>query len=143
LPLGSLFVFCNSVALPGWFLLMFFPRARWTRLLILTTIIPVETAVYTFLLFRGWGAAQGGFGSLEQIGLLFETPSLLLAGWVHYLAFDLIVGMWEAQEGIRRDVPPGLMIPCLLLTLLLGPVGLSLFLIVRMLYPPDLEEDPV
>ncbi len=141
MPLGSLFVFCNFVVLPGWFLLLFFPRAKWTRLLILTTIIPVEASVYVFLLLRGWGGAPGGFGSLEQIGLLFETPSLLLAGWVHYLAFDLIVGMWETQEGIRRDVPQALMIPCLLLTLMLGPVGLSVFLIVRLLYPPELEED--
>ena len=142
MPLGSLFAFCNSIVLPGWFMLLFFPRGRWTRLTILAAIIPVEAAVYVFLLFRGWGAASGGFGSLQAIGQLFDNPELLLAGWVHYLAFDLIVGMWEAQEGVRRDIPALLMIPCLLLTLFFGPVGLALFLIVRLLYPPELDEDP-
>lgn len=140
MPLGSLFVFCNIVALPGWFLLLFFPRARWTRLLILTTILPIEAAVYTFLLFRGWGTAQGSFSSLAEVSRLFETPGLLLAGWVHYLAFDLVVGMWEAQEGVRRDIPQLLMIPALLLTLFFGPIGLAVFLILRLLYPPELEE---
>lgn len=141
MPLGSLFAFCNSIVLPGWFLLLFFPRSRWTRLLILTAIIPIEAAVYVFLLFRGWGTAEGGFTSLAQIALLFENPGLLLAAWVHYLAFDLIVGMWESQEGVRRDIPALLMIPSLLLTLAFGPVGLAVFLIVRLLYPPDLDED--
>jgi len=140
-PLGSLFAFCNTIVLPGWFMLLFFPRGRWTRLLILTAIIPIEVSIYVFLLFRGWGTTQGGFSSLADIALLFDNPGLLLAGWVHYLAFDLIVGMWEAQEGVRRDIPQLLMVPCLLLTLGFGPVGLAIFLIVRLLYPPELDEE--
>lgn len=69
--------------------------------------------------------------SLAGIGNLFADPRLLLLGWVHYLAFDIWVASWEAEEGRRRGIPHWLVAPCMLLTFMLGPLGLLLFLAVR------------
>jgi len=55
----------------------------------------------------------------------------LLAGWVHYLAFDLFVGSWEARDALSHRIPHLAVIPCLLLTFLFGPAGLLLYLLLR------------
>jgi len=75
--------------------------------------------------------ADGGFSSLAEVARLFENPSLLLAGWVHYLAFDLFIGAWEVRDARRLGIPHLLVVPCLVLTFMLGPVGLLLYLGLR------------
>jgi hypothetical protein len=48
---------------------------------------------------------------------------MLLAGWTHYLAFDLIVGSWEVRDARERGISHWLVVPCLALTFMFGPVG--------------------
>ena len=69
--------------------------------------------------------------SLAGIGTLFGDPRVLLLGWVHYLAFDLWVASWEAEAGREAGLPHLFVAPCMLLTFMLGPLGLLLFLLVR------------
>jgi hypothetical protein len=52
-------------------------------------------------------------------------------GWVHYLAFDLFVGSWQLRDAKRLDIAHVQLIPCLLLTLLLGPIGLVCYFALR------------
>ncbi len=75
--------------------------------------------------------SEGGFGSLEEVALFFEDPYLLVAGWVHYLAFDLFIGAWEVRDARRLGLHHLIIIPCLLLTFLAGPTGLLLYFILR------------
>ena len=75
--------------------------------------------------------ADGGFGSLAELARLFENPYLLLAGWVHFLAFDLFVGAWEVRDARRVGIAHLLVVPCLVLTFMAGPVGLLLYLGLR------------
>jgi len=74
--------------------------------------------------------------SLGGIGTLFADPRLLLLGWVHYLAFDLWVASWEAEEGVRSEMSHWILAPCFFLTFMLGPLGLLLFLFLRALKRP-------
>jgi hypothetical protein len=84
------------------------------------------------LLFRGLrDRTGGGFGSIAAVRQLFTSDAALAAGWLHYLAFDLFVGSWIAREGLASEVSPLLIVPCLLLTFLAGPVGFLLFIILR------------
>lgn len=69
--------------------------------------------------------------SLAGIGALFAAPQALLLGWVHYLAFDLWVASWEVEEGQRRGMSHWVIAPAVLLTVMLGPLGLLLFLALR------------
>ena len=75
---------------------------------------------------------DGGFGSIGEVRALFANDAMLTAGWLHYLAFDLFVGTWIARTGLDIGVPRIVLLPCLLLTFLFGPVGFLLFLAARL-----------
>jgi hypothetical protein len=135
-----LFSLANPLALLGWALLVLAPRWRGTRGLVLSGALPLVLAVAYGLLI-GWhylGAhgGEGGFNSLAEVAALFRDPWALLAGWVHYLCFDLFTGAWEARDAQQRGVPHLLLVPCLLLTFLFGPLGLLLYFGVRQRYAP-------
>jgi hypothetical protein len=125
------FDFCNFVVIPAWALLIFAPRWNWTRIVAAYAVPSALALVYlTLLLLNDWPAGSG-FGSLEQVTRLFSDPMLLLAGWVHYLAFDLFIGAWEVRDATRLGIAHWMVVPCLVLTFLFGPVGLLLYFIVR------------
>jgi hypothetical protein len=94
--------------------------------------IPVLLAgLYAVLLALHAPGAEGGFSSLADVAALFRTEGVLLAGWVHYLAFDLFIGAWICRRGAAEGMNPWLVRLCLPPTFLAGPVGLLLFLGLR------------
>ncbi len=116
----------NLLALAGWIALALSPPSRrWTpRVWQLTGLgLPLLLALaYVALLLGHWG--PGGFGSLAEVRQLFDSPGLLAAGWLHYLAFDLFVGTWIARDAAQRGLAHAAVLPCLALTFLFGPAGL-------------------
>ncbi len=134
---AQIFSIANLFVVPFWALLIIAPGWRVTHRVVHSIVAPlILGATYIALIASGafTAAPEGaGFSSLEGVMALFTVPSAVLAGWVHYLVFDLFVGAWEARDAKRRGFPHWLLIPCLLLTFLLGPVGLFLYLILRMI----------
>jgi hypothetical protein len=127
-----LFKLANNAAMIGWLLLIFLPRWRWSARLIAPVLIPALLAVlYAFLVITQFGHSPGGFSSLSSVGLLFQNRGMLLAGWVHYLAFDLFVGSWEVRDAQRIGIAHYLVAPCLVLTFLFGPAGWLLYVMVK------------
>lgn len=128
-----LFSILNLVALVGWLPLAFLPRARWaTR--IVPLVVPLLLAIaYAALIASTLPMGDGGFSSLAGVRVLFGNDWALLAGWTHYLAFDLFVGGWELRDAQRRGIPHLLVVPALVLTFLVGPVGLLVHLAIRTL----------
>jgi hypothetical protein len=119
------------LVLPGWVLLVFLPRWSWTQR-IAAGIVPLVLAIaYLVLIVTNFRKSQGGFGSLQQVSQLFQNPYNLLAGWVHYLAFDLFTGAWEVRDAARLRIAHALVIPCLVLTFLFGPIGLLTWFLIR------------
>ena len=128
----QLFSLCGTLVLPGWLLLIFLPRWKWTARLVCPVVIPLLLAlVYLWLVATTFGRTPGGFGSLAEVALLFQNPRALLAGWIHYLAFDLFIGSWEVRDAQRVGLHHLAVVPCLVLTFLFGPVGLLLYFILR------------
>ena len=120
--------------MPGWLLLVVFPNWLWTTRLITSLLIPAILGLVYFGIFAAQAQVMpegGGFGSAAEVAILFSNPYLLTAGWIHYLAFDLFVGSWEVRDSKQHGINHFVVIPCLLLTFLLGPTGLVLYLIVR------------
>ena len=128
----QIFSLCGMLVLPGWLLLVFLPRWKWGARLVCPVVIPLLLAlVYLWLVATTFGRTPGGFGSLAEVSLLFQNPRALLAGWIHYLAFDLFIGSWEVRDAQRTGVHHLLVVPCLVLTFLFGPVGLLLYFALR------------
>jgi hypothetical protein len=128
-----LFQYVNTIALLGWLTLLASPfLAAWTDR-ISGTLIPLLLAIaYTGLVLAFWSGAQGGFDSLANVEKLFQTRELVLAGWIHYLAFDLFIGAWEARTARAERIPFVVVVPCLALTFLFGPAGLLAFQSLRL-----------
>ena len=128
----AVFSMASAAVLPGWLLLVLAPRWRWTARLVSAVLIPGLLAVlYAAIIAARWGSAEGGFSSLADVQKLFADPWILLAGWIHYLVFDLFIGAWEVRDAGRLGIPHLMVVPCLVLTFLFGPVGLLLYGIVR------------
>ena len=140
----TLFSIAGTLVLPGWLLLVLAPRWKWSARLVAPVLIPaLLAALYVTLIATRWAGHQGGFSSLAEVRRLFDDPALLLAGWVHYLAFDLFVGSWEVRDAQRLGVPHLAVVPCLLLTFLFGPAGWLLYFVLRVaLRRQVLTDDP-
>jgi hypothetical protein len=127
-----LFKLANNAALIGWISLIFLPRWRWSARLIAPVLIPaLLAALYSLLVVTQFGHFPGGFSSLSSVALLFQNRAMLLAGWVHYLAFDLFVGSWEVRDSQALGIRHYLVVPCLILTFLFGPAGWLLYFFIR------------
>lgn len=127
----GVFSMASTTALVAWVLLAVRPRAAWVQL-VTARIVPLAFAVaYAVIIALRFGRGDGGFGSLAEVSALFQDPWTLLAGWIHYLAFDLLTGVWETRDAARRGVPHWMVVPCLFLTFMFGPAGWLLYMGVR------------
>jgi hypothetical protein len=137
---ATVFGIANTAAALAWLLLLLSPPGRrWTPAVWRLTgrVLPLAFGVlYVTLLAVHW-RGEGGFGSLAEVQALFDVPGALVAGWVHYLAFDLFVGTWIAQRAAALKLPHWQVLPVLLLTFLFGPAGLLAFVGLRGLRRPS------
>jgi hypothetical protein len=135
-----LFSIAGMLVVPGWLLLLVAPRWTWTHRFAAFVVPLLIGGLYAWVLASHFREARGGgFGSLAQVNTLFQNRWLLLGGWVHYLAFDLFVGAWEVRNAERVKVPHLAVVPCLILTFLIGPVGLLLYLLIRVILRKEID----
>jgi len=135
-----IFQLANMLVLAGWAALLASPWVPALADRIAAIVVPVPLSIaYAALLLAFWSRGSGGFDSLDNVAALFETRELLLAGWLHFLAFDLFVGAWEVRTVRAERIPFLLVVPCLALTFLFGPAGFLLFAAVRVLRPRMLQ----
>lgn len=124
----GLYAAVNGLTVVCWILLAVLPNRRWVTDTVTSLAVPALFAVaYSGLIAARWAGASGGFSTLADVSALFQDPWLLLAGWIHYLAFDLLVGSHEARDAQARGLPRYLLIPCLFLTFMFGPAGWLLY----------------
>src|SRR5829696_5175257 len=128
----QIFSIANLIAMLSWIILAVAPRWVLTRKIILSGAIPLLlSTAYLVLIVMFFGKAEGGFDSLPNVMKLFTNEWAVLAGWIHYLAFDLFVGAWEVKDAGERGISHWFVIPCLVLTFLFGPAGFLLYSILR------------
>ncbi|MEM7376135.1 MAG: ABA4-like family protein [Pseudomonadota bacterium] len=129
------FNLANPTALLGWIVLivwLFLPAAWQRRSRYVGLALPLALSLlYAAAVGVYFSDSVGGFDSLENVMLLFTQPGMVLAGWVHYLAFDLFVGWCIAQDAVQRRVSRWFVVPCFAFTFMLGPVGLLLYTAAR------------
>jgi len=128
----TLFQIANPLAMAGWVALALSPLAPRPALMLAGGVIPLMLSVaYAGLVLAFWSGAEGGFDTLANVQLLFTDPAIALAGWVHYLAFDLFVGAWATRVAREEGIPHLFLLPCLGLTFLFGPAGFLAFCALR------------
>jgi hypothetical protein len=127
-----IFLAINLVVAPVWLLMMVAPRWRVTERVVRGGWAPLAVAaIYVVLILTHMGATNGHFFSLDGVSQLFTDRGVVLAGWAHYLCFDLMVGSWISRDAQRAGVAHWLVLPCLFLALMFGPSGLLLYFAVR------------
>ncbi|KAL7539096.1 hypothetical protein ACHAWF_006296 [Thalassiosira exigua] len=135
------------LALPSWLLLILAPR--WKHTPALSLVGPVlHAAIYALsmisltLLNDGGGAEDVDFFTLEGVAAIFRDPSGVFVGWIHYCAYDVLVGRWIALDAVGRGcslrVHVLALVPCLFLAMMAGPMGWLLYIsVVRTLLLPQ------
>ena len=124
ITIDSIFGITGNLAMLGWVILLFAPR-RWQALNIIPLwIIPcLLSGIYAGLILTHFFTSPGGYDTFEQVKLLLSNDWLLLAGWIHYLAFDLCLGSIIAYRLDRIQIDRLIQAPILIATLLFGPLG--------------------
>ena len=124
---SEVFQLCNTAVLPAWVILMVFPKKPWRNLTIYTFCIFLS-GVYALYVFRDISAFDpASFSSLHGVKQLFAREEVILAGWIHYLAFDLLVGNWIVNQSIKYGIRHLWVVPSLFLCFMLGPIGYLTF----------------
>jgi len=129
----SIFQACSTIAMAGWIVLLI-ASPFWMSFdkFVIGIIITLFAIVYAWLIAQSFTPGDfEKFGSLNGVMELFTNRTAVTAGWVHYLAFDLLTGTWIKKNSIKYNISHWLLIPCLFLTFMLGPVGLLLYLLIR------------
>jgi len=131
----DVFLICNYGILPAWALLIAAPGNAWTTRIVHSMLVPVVLgAVYLWAFIANPDLPEGGgFTTLAGVMAMFTSPWIALAGWVHYLIFDLFIGAWEVRDAARRGIRHAYVVPCLIVTLMAGPIGLASYLLLRIL----------
>jgi Domain of unknown function (DUF4281) len=140
----TVFSIVNTTALIAWIVLLLavWRDNDWLRDQVLGRFVPLAfAAIYTALIVLFFGRGGGGFDSLANVKMLFTFDWLVLAGWVHYLAFDLFVGTWIARQVMRQGLSRWWLIGLLPLTFMFGPIGLLAFEAVKLVTRSSLQPE--
>ncbi|MCZ8342595.1 MAG: ABA4-like family protein [Leptospira sp.] len=129
----TIFNLVNGIALFAWVGLVLLPNPKLIQLYRVYLIGLFFGIAYSIFIAVGMSSAEGSFSSLDGVRSLFMNDYALLAGWIHYLAFDLFLGVWETNDAKESGIPKYLLIPCLIFTFYIGPFGYLLYIIIKKL----------
>ena len=135
-----LFQLASLAALGGWSVLILLPTWSQGPRLVLGVAVVLLCVLYGVSLFQALTSrgersmGKPGFFTLRGVLALFSNPKAVLAAWIHILAFDLMVGLYIQQQGALQGIGHLWLVPCYLMAMMFGPLGLLLFLGVSLLH---------
>lgn len=132
----AVFKLAGTLVLPQWLLMIFAPRWIITKWIVNSCLISVFMGViYIIYLFGGGMIDFGAFGTLPGVKNLFTNggDGVMLAGWVHYLAFDLLAATFLLRDSQEKGIPHLLIVIPLFFCFMLGPIGFLLYWIIRLI----------
>ena len=134
LTLNNIFLYCNFGVLPFWLLMIFMPSSKMTKILVNSIILPLILAIaYIYVIYKAILLEESFFQTfqlyinLDSLYTLFATESFLLIFWLHFIALKLFLGSWIASDGVKYNIPRGLVSIPLILVYFAGPIGLILY----------------
>jgi hypothetical protein len=133
--LDTLFKVTCGIAAIGWIILLFISPFwfKWDKVLV-AIIITIPALTYTYLNFSNFQPdILSKFSTLDGVQSLFQNKALLLAAWEHFLAFDLMVAVWIKKNSVKHGISHWLIIPALIMTCMLGPLGFLIYFLIRLI----------
>ena len=135
------YLWVNIGVLPFWILIIFFPQSHLCKYLA-TSIFPIFllSAAYTFILYKAYLGSfdfENNFSlylGLSNISELFRDDYYLLMLWTHFVAVNLFIGGWILKDAQKLYVNKILLALPLIITYLIGPIGIFLYWIIRIFY---------
>ena len=137
----TLYMWVNLGVLPFWFILIVFPQSHLSRIFV-TSIFPffILSGVYIFILYKSYLIGYDFDGNfylylgLSELSRLFEDHLYIMFFWTHFIAINLFIGGWIVKDSQKFSINKVLMAVPLIVTYLIGPIGLILYWIIRIFY---------
>ena len=142
----ALYMWINLGVLPFWFILIFFPQSHICRYFV-TSIFPVLvlSAAYIFMLYKSYLGSYDFFGNfslyfgIDDISNLFSEKTFLIMFWIHFISINLFTGGWIVKDSQKYSINKILLIFPLLITYLIGPIGLLVYWLIRIFYAKSIS----
>ena len=136
-----LYMWINLGVLPFWFILIVFPQSHLSRIFV-ASIFPffILSGVYIFILYKSYLIGYDFNGNftlylgLSELSRLFEDHLYIMIFWTHFIAINLFIGGWIVKDSQKFSINKVLMAVPLIVTYLIGPIGLLLYWIIRIFY---------
>ena len=137
----TLYMWINLGVLPFWFILIMFPQSHLSRIFV-TSIFPflILSGVYIFILYKSYLIGydfDGNFSlylGLSELSRLFDDHLYIMIFWTHFIAINLFIGGWIVKDSQKFSINKVLMAVPLIVTYLIGPIGLFFYWIIRIFY---------
>ena len=137
----TLYMWINLGVLPFWFILILFPQSHLSRIFV-TSIFPffILSGVYIFILYKSYLIGydfDGNFSlylGLSELSRLFEDHLYIMIFWTHFIAINLFIGGWIVKDSQKFSINKVLLAVPLIVTYLIGPIGLFLYWVIRIFY---------
>lgn len=141
-----LYFWINLGVLPFWFLIIFFPQSQLCKFLA-TSIIPIFllSAVYCFVLYKSYIDSYDFLGNfylylgIDYVSDLFDNNLYLLLFWTHFVSINLFIGGWILKDSQKLFINKFLIALPLIITYLIGPIGLLFYWVIRIFYSKRLS----
>ena len=145
LTIENIYLWANLGVLPFWVMLIALPNSKFTSFFVNSIILPlILSTAYVYIVYQtilSDGLILESFQlylSIENLYTLFANESFLLIFWLHFLALNLFVGSWISRDGVKYNIPRGVVFFPLILVYFIGPIGLVLYWIIRVFYAKKL-----
>ena len=141
-----LYFWINLGVLPFWFLIIFFPQSQICKYLA-TSIFPIFLLglTYSFVIYKSYLSAYDFLGNfnlylgIAYVSELFKDELYLLLFWIHFVSINLFVGGWILKDSQKFQINKFLLALPLIVTYLIGPIGLFIYWIIRIFYAKRLS----
>ena len=141
-----LYYWVNLGVLPFWFILIFFPQSRLSKYFI-TSIFPILilSGAYIFILYKSYLNSYDFVNNfslylgIDKLSNLFEDNFYLMIFWIHFISINLFTGGWIVNDSQKFSVNKILLAIPLIVTYLIGPIGLFLYWLIRIFYAKNLS----
>ena len=137
----TVYMWVNLGVLPFWFILVFFPQSHLSRIFV-TSIFPIFilAGVYIFIIYKSFVTGYDFIGNfslylgLNELSRLYEDHLYIMIFWIHFISINLFVGGWIVKDSQKFNINKILLTIPLILTYLIGPIGLFIYWIIRIFF---------